>query len=339
MKNDDYLPVENHLRRKKIMTHIASKSKNILTYRFAFAITLAVVIATLIFICPVSAKAPKQKTFGSPDDAVKAMVTAIKAHNTGGLTEIFGAGSKDLFLSGDKVDDKGGSENFIRTYEEKNRLETFNGNKAILYIGNNDWPMPIPVVKKGNRWCFDTNAGKKEILQRRIGKNELSAIQACKAYVDAQLEYAPRDYDGDGLFEYAQKFLSTPGKKDGLYWEAKEGEEKSPLGVFIANAAKEGYFPKDGKNKPVPYHGYYYKILKEQGEDAPGGVYSYVVDSKMIGGFALVAYPAQYGNSGVMTFIVNKDGVVYRKNLGKNTARIVQGIKAYNPDKTWKKEE
>ncbi|MCX5826941.1 MAG: DUF2950 domain-containing protein [Deltaproteobacteria bacterium] len=321
------------------MMHITSKTKNNFVHPFGLAITFAVIMVTLIFSCPVSAKAPKQKTFGSPDEAFKAVVTAMKARDTRELTAIFGPDSKNIVFSGDEVADKSGRDNFVRAYEEKNRLETVNGNKAILYVGNNDWPMPIPVVKKGNGWRFDTKAGKEEILQRRIGKNELNAIQACKAYVDAQLEYAPRDYDGDGLFEYAQKFLSAPGKKDGLYWETKEGEQKSPLGAFIAGAAREGYFQKEGKGKKIPFHGYYYIILREQGKDAPGGAYSYVANGKMIGGFALVAYPAQYGNSGVMTFIVNKDGLVYQKDLGKNTAKIAQGIKAYNPDKTWKKAE
>jgi len=307
--------------------------------RFVFTITFAVIMTTLIFSSPVSAKMPKQRTFGSPDEAVKAVVVAIKARDVRELKVIFGPDSKGLFISGDEVADKVGNENFIRAYEEKNRIEIFNGDKAILYVGNNDWPMPIPVVKKGNGWSFDTKAGKKEVLQRRIGKNELNTIQTCKAYVDAQLEYATRDLDGDGLSKYAQKFLSAPGKKDGLYWETKEDEEKSPLGILFAGAAKEGYFPKEGKNKPVPFHGYYYKILKEQGEDAPGGACSYVFNGRMTGGFALVAYPAQYGNSGVMTFIVNKEGVVYQKDFGGSTAMIVKNMRAYNPDKTWKKAE
>ena len=321
------------------MMYMTSKVKNVLAYRFGFEIIFAVIMAALIFSCPVSAKTTKQKTFKSPDEAVKAMVSAIRSNDTRGLAVIFGPDSKILVFSDDEAADKNDRNDFIQAYEEKNRLETTNGKKVILYVGKDDWPMPIPVVKKGNSWHFDTKAGKKEILQRRIGRNELNVIQVCKAYVDAQLEYAPKDYDGDGLFEYAQKLLSTPGKKDGLYWETKEGEQKSPLGAFIAGAAKEGYFPKDGKSKPAPFHGYYYKILKEQGENAPGGACSYVANGKMIGGFALVAYPAQYGNSGVMTFIVNKDGIVYQKDLGKNTAINVQAIKTYNPDKTWKKAE
>jgi hypothetical protein len=308
-------------------------------YCFGFTIIFAVIAAAFIFSSPVLAKTPKQKIFSSPDEAVRSMVVAVKAGNIKGLKVIFGSDSKDLFLSGDEVADKDGSEKFIIAYEKKNRLEVFGGNKAILYVGSDDWPMPIPVVKKDKGWKFDTKEGKKEIIQRRIGKNELNAIQACKAYVDAQLEYSVRGYDGAGLFEYAQKFLSAPEKKDGLYWETKESEERSPLGAFFANAAREGYFPKDGKNKPVPFHGYYYKILKEQGEDAPGGAYSYIANGKMIGGFALVAYPAQYGNSGVMTFITNKDGVVFQKDLGRNTVKIAKDMRAYNPDKTWKKAE
>lgn len=321
------------------MTQIASKAKFLSVHSFGLAITFAVIMVTLIFSCPVFAKGAKQKVFGSPEEAFTAMVKAMKGQDTRELTVIFGPGGKNLVFSGDDVADKTVRDDFVKAYEEKNRLETVNGNKAILYVGNNDWPLPIPVAKKGNGWRFDTKAGKEEILQRRIGKNELNAIQACKAYVDAQLEYAPKDYDSDGLFEYAQKFLSTPGKKDGLYWETKEGEEKSPLGAFIAVAAREGYLAKEGKGKPGPFHGYYYIILKGQGKDAPGGAYSYVANGKMIGGFALVAYPAQYGNSGVMTFIVNKDGLVYQRDLGRNTAKIVQGIKTYNPDKTWKKAE
>jgi len=339
MKNDICFPTKNHFWRERIMMDITLKAKNKFIHDFGLAITFAVIMITLIFSCPVAAKTPTQKAFCSPEEAFKAMVTAMKANDTRALTAIFGPGGKNIVFSGDDVADKTGRDNIVKAYEEKNRLEIVNDNKAILSVGNNDWPLPIPVVKKGNGWRFDTKAGKEEILQRRIGKNELSAIQTCQAYVDAQLEYAPRDYDGDGLFEYAQKFLSTPGKKDGLYWETKEGEQKSPLGALVAGATREGYFSKDPKSKPVPFHGYYYRILKEQGKDASGGAYSYNVNGKMIGGFALVAYPAQYGNSGVMTFIVNKDGLVYQKDLGRNTAKIAQEMKTYNPDKTWKKAE
>ena len=193
------------------------------------------------------------------------------------------------------------------------------------------------MVKQGESWRFDTRQGAQEIIDRRIGKNELSAIQVSLAYVDAQREYAARDQDGDGLLEYAQKFVSEPGKKDGLYWESREGEEPSPLGPFAAQARKEGYTRKKAGNQPSPYHGYFYKILKAQGKNAPGGAYSYVVRGKMIGGFALVAYPASYGSSGIMTFIVNHDGVVYEKDLGKNTEASAQAMTSFDPDQTWRK--
>ena len=201
---------------------------------------------------------------------------------------------------------------------EKNRLEAESAEKVVLYLGNEDWPFPIPIVKKNALWHFDAKEGRDEILARRIGKNELSAIQVCLAYVDAQREYAIEDRDGDGLAEYAQKFWSDPGKKNGLYWKTSDGEKPSPLGPLAAEANKQGYTRKEGK--PVPYHGYYYRILKAQGKNAPGGAYDYMVKGKMIGGFALVAYPAKYASSGIMTFIVNHDGVVYQKDLGTKTA-------------------
>jgi hypothetical protein len=220
-----------------------------------------------------------------------------------------------------------------------NKLVSENDKRVILHVGNEKWPFPLPVVKKGENWFFDTKAGKEEILNRRIGRNELNAIQVCLAYVDAQREYVLKDRDGDKLLEYAQKFISKEGGKDGLYWEAKEGEEQSPLGPLVAKAAKEGYTGKKSGNKPTPYHGYYYKILKVQGKNAPGGEYDYMVKGKMIGGFALVAYPAEYGNSGVMTFIVNQDGVVYEKDLGKDIEKIATAMKKFDPDKTWKNVE
>jgi hypothetical protein len=220
-----------------------------------------------------------------------------------------------------------------------NKLVKENDKKMILHVGNSDWPLPIPIVKVGKNWRFDTKEGKEEILNRRIGRNEVNAIQVCLAYVDAQREYVLKDRDADKLLEYAQKFISAKGKKDGLYWEAKEGEEQSPLGPLMAKATKEGYTGKKSGGKPIPYHGYYYKILKAQGKNAQGGAYDYVVKGKMIGGFALVAYPAEYGNSGVMTFIVNHDGVLYQKDLGKDTEKIANAMKKYDADETWKKVE
>jgi hypothetical protein len=250
-----------------------------------------------------------------------------------------GPDSAPLISSGDEVADREVREKFVRMYQEKNAVVREGDAKAVLEVGNDAWPLPIPVVKEGETWRFDTKQGAEEIIDRRIGKNELSAIQVSLAYFDAQREYAAKDRDQDGLLEYAQKFVSEPGKKDGLYWESKEGEEASPLGPFAAQARKEGYTRKKTGDKPSPYHGYFYKILKEQGKHAPGGAYSYVVKGRMIGGFALVAYPATYGVSGIMTFLVNHDGTVYEKDLGKNTEALAQAMTTFDPDETWRKIE
>jgi hypothetical protein len=298
------------------------------------ALLIAAAFTALVISGPSQAETVKQPTFASPEEAVKAMIEALKSNDAKALEAMFGPGSKDLVSSGDPVADRSLRERFVKLYEERNRLEQ-TGDKAILCIGNQDWPSPIPIVKKDGLWLFDAKAGREEILARRIGKNEWSAIQFCLAYVDAQREYASKDRDGDGLLEYAQKFGSDKGKKDGLYWEVKEGEEQSPLGPLAAVAQKQGYSTK--REKPEPYLGYYYRILKAQGKNAPGGAYDYMVKGKMIGGFALVAYPAKYASSGVMTFIVNHDGVVYQKDLGRNTEKAAQAMKLFNPDSTWKK--
>jgi hypothetical protein len=279
--------------------------------------------------------AAQQKSFSSAEEAVKAAVAAARSGDDKELAAIFGPGSPELMSSGDAVADKRRRDEFLAAYDDKNQLVT-EGENVILVIGKDDWPFPIPLVKqKSGGWGFDTDKGKEEILNRRIGRNELDAIQVVLAYVDAQREYAMKDHDGDGLLEYAQKFRSDPGQKSGLYWEAKAGEEQSPLGSFAARAVKEGYGQNKASDKPSPFHGYFYRILTAQGKTAPGGAYSYLVKGSMIGGFALVAYPAEYGNSGVMTFIVNHDGKVFQKDLGKNTASLAQNMKEYNPDKTW----
>jgi hypothetical protein len=222
-------------------------------------------------------------------------------------------------------------------YEEKSELTREGDEKAVLEVGKDGWPFPIPIVKVAGAWRFDTKEGKQEILNRRIGKNELSAIQACLAYFDAQRDYASKGGDGKGLPEYAQKFFSEPGKKDGLYWEAKEGEAQSPLGPLFAAAQERGYTRKTPGQQPSPYLGYYYRILTAQGKNAPGGAYSYLVNGKLVGGFALVAYPAQYGASGIMTFMVSHDGVVYQKDLGKKTEAVAKAMKTFDPDETWRK--
>jgi hypothetical protein len=276
------------------------------------------------------AKDIKQKSFASPDEAVNALVAAVKADSKKEMLPILGTGGKELISSGDEVADKAGREKFLKAYDKMNKLEKVSDSKMILHIGKDDWSLPIPVVKKGNTWFFDTKAGKEEILNRRIGRNELNVIEVLHAYIDAQCEYASKDRNGDGVMQFASTIISTTGKKDGLYWGAQEGEEMSPLGPFFAQASSEGYA------NLSPFHGYYYKILKGQGKYATGGAYDYVVKGKMILGYALVAYPAQYGNSGIMTFIVNQAGVIYEKNLGKNTVNIATAMKKFNPDKTWR---
>jgi len=309
--------------------------------RHAVVTTLAVLLVVFAGYCPVQAavKGLQQQTYGSPEAAVKALIDALKSHDLKQMGIVLGPDSRNMLSSGDDVEDRGNLESLIKLYDEKNRIERAGNSKAVLLVGEKDWPLPIPIVKKGQRWVFDTKKGKEEVLNRRIGRNELAVIKVCEAYVDAQQEFALMDSDGDGLFEYAQKFRSSPGQKDGLYWETKEGEEPSPFGPFVAKAKTEGYEKSSTSDQPQPYHGYFYKILTGQGKNAKGGAYDYVVNGNMIGGFALVAYPAQYGNSGVMTFVVSQDGVVYQKNLGRDTAKTARAMKFYDPDKTWKKVE
>ncbi len=298
------------------------------------ALIIAAAFIALFIFGSAHAQTVKQRTFATPEEAVKALVEAMKANDEKALEAIFGPGSRDILMSGDPVADKAVRERFINRYGEKNRLEVTEA-KANLSLGNDDWPFAVPLVKKDALWRFDTKAGREEVLARRIGQNELSAIQVCLAYVDAQREYTLKDRDGDGLLEYAQKFGSDKGKKNGLYWKAAEGEEQSPLGPIAAAAYSRGY-RKKGEN-PQPFYGYFYRILTGQGKNAPGGAYGYLAKGNMIGGFALVAYPAKYASSGVMTFIVNHDGVVYQKDLGKSTEKNAVAMKLFNPDKTWKK--
>jgi hypothetical protein len=298
-------------------------------------------VAAVIIPCLLAARsfaAAPQKSFASPEEAVQALVTALKSHDQQALLTIFGPAGEALILSGDAVADRAREERFLSAYDEKNSLVP-QGDTVILQVGKSDWPFPIPIVKKSATWMFDTDKGREELLNRRIGENELSTIQVLLAIVDAQREYAMRDRDGHALLEYAQKFRSDPGKKNGLYWETQAGEEPSPLGPLAAQARKEGYGGKQSTGQPAPYHGYFFKILMAQGQHASGGAYDYVVKGKMIGGFAVVAYPATYGNSGVMTFLVNHDGVVYEKDLGPQTAKTAAAMRTFDPDNTWKRVE
>ena len=314
-----------------------NKAKRNLWLKRCGAILMTVLFIALAVSDLSLAQTVKQRTFTSPEEAVRAMVEALNSNDSKALEAIFGPDSRDLLTSGDPVADKSGRERFLRLYGEENRLEQTD-DEVVLSIGNEDWPFPIPLVKKDGLWRFYTEEGREEILARRIGRNELSAIQVCLAYVDAQREYALKDRDADGLLQYAQKFRSDKGMKNGLYWEVKEGEKQSPLGPLFAAAQEKGYSGKSGGGQPVPYYGYYYRILKGQGKNAPGGAYDYMVKGEMIGGFALVAYPAKYAFSGIMTFIVNHDGTVYQKDLGPNTEKAAQAMELFDPDSTWKKE-
>lgn len=277
----------------------------------------------------------KQMSFKSPDDAANTFVKALRGDDKSKLLKILGPDGKDLIWSGDVVSDQQRREMFVKAYDAQHRIDA-EGDKKILVIGEKQWPFPIPLIEQNGKWLFDTAAGKEEILNRRVGRNELDTIQTMLAIVDAQREYASKDRDGDGILQYAQKFKSDPGKENGLYWEAKQGTEPSPLGPLVAQAREEGYLGKSSE-KPSPYHGYFYRILTAQGTHANGGAYDYIVDGRMIGGFAVVAYPAEYGNSGVMTFIVNHDGVVYQKDLGDDTEQKAKAMTLFDPDETWTK--
>ena len=315
-----------------------NKAKRNLWLNRRGAILMTVMFMALAVSDLSQAQTVKQRTFTSPEEAVRALTAALISEDQKALEAIFGSGGADLLSSGDPVADHLERERFLKLYDEKSRLEE-TADEAVLSVGNEDWPFPIPMVKEDALWRFDTEAGSEEILARRIGRNELSAIQVCLAYVDAQREYALKDRDDDGLLQYAQKFRSDKGMKNGLYWDVKEGEKQSPLGPLFANAQEKGYSVESGGEQPNPYYGYYYRILLGQGKDAPGGAYDYMVNRKMIGGFAMVAYPATYASSGVMTFIVNQEGVVFQKDLGQSTEKAAQAITLFNPDSTWEKVE
>jgi len=285
----------------------------------------------------IATAATKHTAFATPEQAVDALTAAVRIGSTAELVRILGPGSRDLVSSGDRVADEQARTKFLAAYEESNRLETRDDGQVVLVVGHDDWHFPFPLVKEDDAWHFDEGAGAEEIIDRRIGGNELAAIEVCLAYVDAQRDYATEDRNHDGYVEYAQKFVSSSGQRDGLYWPVPDGEEESPIGPLMARAYAEGYVTGDVQHPQTrkPYHGYFYRILKEQGPAAEGGAYDYVVRNHMIGGFALVAFPAQYDVSGVMTFIVNHDGVVYQKDLGPRTAEIARAMKLYNPDEGW----
>lgn len=297
---------------------------------------LSIVFAAVIGLSGVAFATHDQKGFDSLDDAVNALISAVRASDRKAMLEILGSAGRPFASSGDDVEDRKAFQDFAAAYDKAHRLEG-GGGKVVLHVGPDNYPFPIPLVPEGPRWFWHTDAGNAEVLSRRIGQNELGAIQVCMAYVDAQREYYSEDR-GTGMLEYAQRLASTKGKRDGLSWEARPGEPQSPLGPLMAEARAEGYRTQRN-DRPAPYHGYLYRTLFEQGPDAPGGAYNFVAKGHMIGGFALVAFPAKYGDSGVMTFIVSHDGVVYEKDLGPKSAQAAGAMKAFNPDQTWRKAE
>jgi hypothetical protein len=292
---------------------------------------------TCCLVCLAPARAAQEQRFASSDDAVKAFSTAAANKDTNALELIFGSGVREL-VSADPVQASNGLVHLASRVLEKvtpvKQSDSFVG----LELGFDGWPFPIALVKQDGQWHFDTEGGKEEILNRRIGRNELNTIRVCRAYVDAQRDYASEDHTGCGLLEYAQHLRSTSGQHDGLYWHAEPGEEVSPLGPLVAQAVGEGYShaSKILTEKQVPYQGYYFKILVRQGPHAPGGKFDYIINGHMIAGFALVAWPAEWGNSGVMTFIINQQGKVYEKNLGAKTSEIASRMTTYDPGPGWR---
>jgi hypothetical protein len=277
-------------------------------------------------------KATKQTSFATPEQAAQALILAAEAYDVPALIGILGPGSDDLVASRDPVGDKNRAVAFAALAREKHAIDIDpkNTGRAVLSVGKDEWPLPIPIVKRNGKWYYDTNAGRQEILFRRIGDNELDAIQICRGFVEAQKEYATEPHDGSGLHQYAQRIISSPGKRDGLGWQNPDGSWGGPVGPAVAKALEEGY----GRDRP-PYHGYYFKVLKGQGVAAPLGQMDFVIQGAMLGGFALAAAPAQYRVTGVKTFIVSHDGVVYEKDLGPDTLTAFQAMERYNPDKTW----
>ncbi len=301
----------------------------------AVASSLALIIL-LILALPVSLFAAGEERFNSSEEAVKALTSATEARDTNALHAIFGPAAHEL-VSPDVVQKTEEYQAFVERLTNKVDLLRESDSKVDLQLGTDAWPFAIPLVKEDGKWFFDTQAGKEEILNRRIGMNELGAIAVCRAYVDAQREYASRVRNGDDLLEYAQHLRSTPNAHDGLFWHAEPGEPLSPFGPLISEAHAEGYrqSTKIMTDEQSPYHGYYFKILTQQGKNAPGGKFNYVINGHMLAGFALVAWPAEWGNSGVMTFIISKRGRVYQKNLGPKTTSLAAAMTTYNPDGSW----
>jgi hypothetical protein len=317
---------KRHMQRAKLIFE-----KSLRGNAFKFAAIAILVAASLPMLS--MAQERGQKTFSSAEEASKALVAAAQSNDEKAMLEILGPDGKEIVSSGDETEDAQNRANFAKRYEEMHRLVREPDGSTTLYIGAENWPTPIPLTNKGNVWYFDTESGKKEILYRRVGRNEMSAIRVCEELVAAEKEYYSAEHN-----EYAQKIFSDEGKRDGLYWKVADGGSPSPIGPLVASAVAEGY-SRNPDGTPTPYRGYYYHIVKSQGKNAPGGAKSYIVNGKMTDGFAFVAYPAEYRSSGVMTFIVDQDGIVYQKDLGKKTDAIAKAMTEYNPNATWQKAE
>jgi len=306
------------------------RSKTTAAFRFSCLVgAVAAIFAAGLPLC----EARAQQRFNSAEAAADALAAAARTGDRKQIIAVLGPSSADIVSSGDAVQDDETRKAFVTAYDAKHSIKPETGKPATLLVGQDDFPFPIPLVEKNGSWSFDTKAGREEILARRIGRNELAAIQVSLAFYDAQNEYADLAPKVDGMSVYAQRIASRPGKKDGLYWPATQGEPESPIGEAVADAALRGYKVGSGE----PYHGYRYKILTRQGPAAAGGAHDYIAGGNMIGGFALVAWPAEYGNSGIATFMINHQGDVYEKDLGANTQQVASRMTSFNPDRTWKK--
>lgn len=305
----------------------------------ALAAGLCLLVCGMLLAAEVGAAtskgATKQRSFASAEEAAAALVAAVRAHDRSALVAILGQGSDQWITSGDANADRAAGERFVSQFDEKHAIAPDGDTRATLTVGRDDWPFAFPLVRAGERWRFDTEAGRNEMLARRIGQNELSVINVMLAIVDAEREYASADRNKDGVREYASRFMSSPGKQDGLYWPTAAGEPPSPLGPLVVRAASEGYKGNESNDEARTYHGYHFRLLTGQGSHAKGGAFDYIVRGHMIGGFAAIAYPARYDNSGVMTFIVNHDGVVYQRDLGPDTATKARAITRFDPGPGW----
>jgi hypothetical protein len=315
-------------------SHMRRTNLSFKDYRWGALIRFAMASVILTGCVPSSSVAQEkgQRTFSSAEDASSALIAAIQSNDENAMLIVLGQDAKQIVSSGDQVEDKERRANMVMKYEQMHRLVREPDGTTTIYIGAENWPMPIPLVVKGNRWYFDTDAAKKEILYRRVGRNEISTIGVCRELVKAQKEYYSTEH------QYAQKIFSDAGQHNGLYWKAADGEPLSPIGPLVASAVAEGYAA-GRDDAPTPYRGYFYHIMTSQGKNAPGGAKSYIANGKMSSGFAFVAYPAEYRSSGVMTFIVGEDGVVYQKDLGKKADVYAKSMKEYNPDSSWRKAE